>query len=77
MKGEIAFLRGLNLRNETTKSREQDYDEAKNSYVMRVTETVWVSDLSELDRDKQVRQLQDHFEALNNVVEDHNHKVAV
>jgi len=77
MKGEIAFLRGLNLRNEVVKSREQDYDEAKNTYVMRVTETVWLSDLSELDRDKQVRQLQDHFEALNNVVEDHNHKVAV
>lgn len=77
MKGEIAFLRGLNLRNETIKSREQDFDEAKGTYVMRVTETVWVADLSEQERDRQVRQLQDHFETLNNVVEDHNHKVAV
>lgn len=77
MKGEIAFLKSLLIRNETIKTRDQEYDEASGRYVNRTVETTFVSDLSEQDRDQQVRALQDRFEALNNVVEDHNHKVTV
>ena len=77
LKGEIAFLHSLNLRNETVKSREQDWDDVKNAYVSRTTETVFVSDLSERERDTQVKTLQNAFEQLNNAIEDHNHKVAV
>ncbi len=77
LKGEMAFLRGLFLRNESVKTPEQEWDEAKGQYVRRTVETVWVSDLSEQERDQQVRALQDHFEVLNNAVEDRNHKVTV
>lgn len=77
MKGEIAFLRSLSLRSETVKNREQDFDEGKGTYVTRVTETTFVSDLSERERDTQVKTLQNAFEHLNNAIEDHNHKVAV
>lgn len=77
MKGDIVFLKSLGIRNDVVKTREQEYDEATSKYVHRVTEVTWVSDLSEVDRDKQVRALQTHFEALNNAIEDHNHKVSV
>lgn len=77
LKGEIAFLRSLSLRSETVRNREQDFDDVKGTYVTRVMETVFVSDLSERDRDTQVKALQNTFEQLNNAIEDHNHKVAV
>ncbi len=89
IKGEIAFLKGLNLRNEVVKDRQQEWDDVEMKhvarvwddvemkYVARVTEVTWVSDLSEKDRDTQVKTLQDRFETLNNTLEDRNHKVAV
>lgn len=77
MKGDIAFLKSLVIRNETVKTRDQEYDATSGRYVPITTETTFVSDLSEKDRDKQVRDLQDGFEALNNAVEDHNHKVTI
>lgn len=77
IKGEIAFLKSLNLRNEVVKNRSQEWDDNEMKNLVRVTEEVWVSDLSEKDRDSQVKVLQDRFEVLNNAVEDHNHKVAV
>lgn len=77
IKGEIAFLKGLNLRNEVVKDRQQEWDDVEMKHVARVTEVTWVSDLSEKDRDTQVKTLQDRFETLNNTLEDRNHKVAV
>jgi hypothetical protein len=77
IKGEIAFLKGLNLRNESVKDRQQEWDDTEMKHVVRVTEVTWVSDLSEKDRDTQVKALQDRFEVLNNTLEDRNHKVAV
>lgn len=77
MKGEIVFLRGLALRSETMTTRQQDWDSVQEKYVSHVVEVVWLADLSEQDRDRQVRELQDRFEVLNNAIEDHNHKVLV
>ena len=77
LKGEIVFLQRLSLRNDTVRTREQEYDDVTSKYVINVIETVWVSDLSEKDRDTQVKTLQDRFEVLNNTLEDRNHKVAV
>jgi len=77
IKGEIAFLKGLNLRNEVVKDRQQEWDDTEMKHLVRVVETTWVSDLSEKERDTQVTALQDRFETLNNTVEDRNHKVAV
>jgi len=76
-KGEIAFLTSLHLRNETVKNREQEWDLTSCVMVTRATEVTFVSDLSEQDRAKAVKVLRDRFETLNNVVEDHNHKVTV
>lgn len=77
LKGRIAFLKGLHLRNETVKDRQQEWDDVEMKHVNRVTETTFKSDLSEQDRDRQVRDLQNRFEVLNNTVEDANHTVTV
>jgi hypothetical protein len=77
IKGEIVFLKGLVLRNEVVKDRQQEWDDTEMKHLVRVVETTWVSDLSEKDRDTQVKALQDRFETLNNAVEDRNHKVTV
>jgi hypothetical protein len=77
MKGQIAFLRSLNLRAETVKEREQTWDDDSMKHINRVTEVTYVSDLSEQDRDDQVSLLQDEFESLNNKVEEANHTVLV
>lgn len=77
LKGRIAFLKGLHLRSETVKDRSQEWDDVEMKHVVRVTETTFVSDLSEQDRDNQVKTLQDRFETLNNAVEDANHTVLV
>ena len=77
LKGQIAFLKGLHLRNETVKDRQQDWDDTEMKHITRWTETVFKSDLSEQDRDRQVKEIQDTFEVLNNAVEDANHSVTV
>jgi len=77
LKGRVAFLKGLNLKAETIKDRQSEWDDTEMKHITRVTETVFVSDLSEQARDKQVKQTQDEFETLNNLVEDANHIVTV
>jgi hypothetical protein len=77
LKGNIAFLKGLNLRSETVKTRTNDWDDVEMKHISRVEETTYVSDLSEQDRDKAVKKLQASFENLNNLVENANHKVMV
>ena len=77
LKGRIAFLKGLHLRNETVKDRQSEWDDTEMKHINRVTETVYVSDLTEQARDSTIRTLQDRFETLNNAVEDANHTVVV
>jgi hypothetical protein len=76
-KGLIALLKGLHLRSETVRERESEWDDNKMQNISRVTEVSYVSDLSEPDRDAQIKDLQDNFETLNNLVEDVNHSVKV
>lgn len=77
LKGRIAFLKGLNLKNETVKDRQTEWDDTEMKQITHVTETTFVSDLSEKDRDQQVKALQDRFEVLNNAVENANHTTTV
>lgn len=77
LKGRIAFLKGLHLRNEVVKDRQNEWDDTEMKHISRVTETTFVSDLTEQDRDSQIKTLQDRFEVLNNSVEDANHTVTV
>jgi hypothetical protein len=77
LKGRIAFLKGLSLRNETVKDRQAEWDDNEMKHINRVSETTYRSDLTEASRDTQVKTLQDQFEALNNLVEDANHTVLV
>jgi hypothetical protein len=77
LKGRIAFLKGLHLRNETVQARTNDWDDTEMKHISRVTETTYKSDLSEQDRDRQVKALQDQFESLNNAVENANHTFVV
>lgn len=77
MKGRIAFLKGLHLRNETVQTRTNDWDDTEMKHISRLTETTFKSDLSEQDRDKKVKELQNLFEELNNAVENANHTFVV
>lgn len=77
LKGQIAFLKALHLKNETVKDRQQEWDDIEMKHIARVTETIFKSDLSEQERDRQVKEIQDTFEVLNNAVEDANHTVTV
>lgn len=77
LKGRIAFLKGLHLKSETVKERTQDWDDLEMKHIARVTETTFVSDLTEQDRDQQVKAFQRRFEELNNTVENANHQVKV
>lgn len=77
IKGEIVFLKGLNLRNETIREREVEWSDTELKSITRYKEVKFVSDLSEQDRDKQIKDLQNRFDDLNNLVETANHKVSV
>lgn len=77
LKGRLAFLKGLHLRRETVKDRQTEWDDDQMKNVTRVTETTYSSDLSEVERDQQIKALQDRFESLNNAVEDANHTITV
>jgi hypothetical protein len=77
LKGQIAFLRGLNLRAETVKEREQSWDDEQSKHIIRINEVTYVSDLTEQARADQIKNLQDEFEMLNNIVEEANHTVLV
>lgn len=77
LKGWITFYKGLNLKNEVVRDKEQYYDEEKEKYLYNITETEFVSDLSEIEREAKVKSLQDEFEILNNIVEDANHKIVI
>ena len=77
LKGQIAFLKGLSLRSETVKDRQSEWDDNEMKQITRVTETTYVSDLTEKERDRQVKDIQNTFEGLNNAVEDLNHTVTV
>lgn len=77
MKGDLAFMKSLNIRTDTVREREQNWDDNKATYVYTYKEVKYMSDLSEHDRDAAVKVLQNSFEELNNSVEDANHKVLV
>ena len=77
LKGQIAFYRGLNLRSETVREKEQNWDDDQMKHITRVIQVVYVSDLTESDRAAYIRELQDQFETLNNAVEEANHTVLV
>ena len=77
LKGNIAFLNGLFINTSTQRVREQEWNDVTNTYVTKFVEQTFVSDLSEVERDQQVKALQDRFETLNNAVEDANHRVTV
>ena len=77
LKGRITFLKGLMIKNETVKDRTNDWDDEQMKSISRVVETTFVSDLSEQERDQQVKALQVRFEGLNNVVENANHQIMV
>lgn len=77
LKGQIAFLRGLNLRDEVVREKETEWSDDQFKNLIRINEVVYVSDLSEQDRDREVKLLQDQFETLNNTVEEANHTVLV
>lgn len=77
LKGEIALLRGLNLRSETVRERETEWNDDQLKNITRFTEVTYQSDLTEQSRDSQIKALQDAFEVLNNAVEEANHTVTV
>jgi phage pi2 protein 07 len=76
-KSKIDFLQKLVLRTETISTRDYVYDQTSEKNVIVTKVVQFVSDLSEKERDSQVKKMQDLFEQINNSVEDLNHKVLV
>jgi hypothetical protein len=77
LKGELSLLKGLVLRSETLKEREQEWNDEKCTTITRINEVTWVCDLTEQDRAQEVKKIQSRHEDLNNVVEDANHRIFV
>ncbi len=78
IKAKIALFKSLSIRNETVKSFTKEWDQTKEEYSIVVPVlTVWTSDISEVDRDKQVKDLEKLFEELNDSLEFVNSRVAV
>jgi len=77
LKGVISFYQLLNLRDGIEKNRESTWDDDLGKKITRVEEILWVCDLSEAERDRNVKSLQDRFEQLNNLVEDANHQIII
>jgi len=77
LKGWIAFLKELELRTGTTRERTSEWDDVKNDFVTFHKDVSYVSDLSEKARDESIKNCQEHFESLNNAVEDANHKTQI
>lgn len=77
IKGTISFYQSLSLKSGLEKNRNMEWDDGLDKTVTRVEETTYVTDLTEQERARRVKILQDHFESLNNSVEDANHQVTV
>lgn len=77
LKGDISLYKELVLNNKTVKEREDFYSEELSKYVTSFKEIVHVSVLSEIERDKIVKDLANRFDELNTLVEDANHKTQI
>lgn len=77
IKAEIAWLRGLTIREGVIKTTQEDYDEASFRSRRLVVETTYVADLKEVERAQQVENLADKFERLNALVEAANHSTRI
>lgn len=77
VKGRISFYRSLTLRNEVVKDRSQEWDDVEMKHINRVVETTYRSDLSEKERDAEVKLLQSKFDTINNMVENANHTIFI
>lgn len=73
IRGLIAFYKRLNLKSGVEKTRSQDWDDDACKTITRTEEITYISDLSEVERDTTIKELNDRFEKLNNAVEDINH----
>ena len=74
IKDEIAWLSSLRLCDETIVEKERNYDD-NGKIVIDKVETVYLTDLSEVDRVAQIDKLKKRFEMLNDLVERANHTV--
>lgn len=76
IKAEISWLRGLTIREGTTRSSEWDYDDMGRRS-RRVEEVTYVTNLTEVARAKELQGLADRFEQLNARVEAANHSTTL
>jgi len=76
-KSEMSWLSQLTLREGTSVSYENDYDENTGRSIRRKVDTVFVSDLKETERVAELQKLRDAFEGLNDAVESANHRTMV
>lgn len=74
LKAEMAWVASLRLQEGTVRTPEMDYDETTGRSVRRVRETVYITELKETERVKEIESLRDRFERLNDAVETANHK---
>ncbi len=76
LKGEIALLKGLNIRDGEV-DQEPVFNRYEGSAIVARPPVVFETALKERERDDKVRELQLHFERLNDAVEAANHKTVL
>lgn len=74
LKGSIQFYKTLNTREGSFQEYESTYDENTGRHVQTKKTIVYVATLAEKARDLKVKELEDLFEEVNNVVETANHR---
>ena len=77
IRSEISLLKELLIRNEVVKTPDRNWDEITEKYVLKITETEYVSSLSEIERDTMIKELEAKYESINNALESANHSVTV
>lgn len=77
LKADMAWLQKLNLRSGKEVTHERDYHPETGRLITDKVETEYISDLTEVERAKELDELQDRFDKLNDLVETANHRTPV
>ncbi|MDD2786066.1 MAG: hypothetical protein PHS79_04220 [Patescibacteria group bacterium] len=77
LKDDMSWLPQLNVREGVERVADYEFDPEKERQIRVTRETVWASELSELERVSEIDSLRDRFERLNDLVEQANHRTEV
>lgn len=77
IKSKIALVESFHIRTDTIVSKDRFYSDEEEKYVTEKVTRKYVSDISEMERDKMVSDLKEEFEKLNSLLENVNHVTTI